>query len=296
MSVSNVEEAGSVSLSSTAPQVGHRHHRDAFGPGRERVEPAVALVVLQRVGHGRRARPRRGWKEPTEPPLLRRLPPVASCSDCGCGHAPCMTTATAPARAPKVPRPTRWGPPWAPQDFAADPGAGQVELSWSAPSRLGGLTLQRYEYRHRASGGRWSDWTSAGLATEQTVSSLTNGTEYTFEVRAVNEAGEGLVAQTTATPIQPNRAPTLTGPEDPSGNENSTSSLGTYTASDPDDDTLTWSLSGSDDSAFELKGSGTSRTLHFDSAPNYEAKSSYAVTVRSLRRVAVGQRGGGVCR
>ena len=124
------------------------------------------------------------------------------------------------------------GPPWAPQDFEAEPGDGQVELSWSAPSRLGGFTLQRYEYRRQARGGTWSDWTSAGLATEQTVSSLTNGTAYTFEVRAVNEAGEGLVAQTTATPEVSNRAPTLVGPEEPSGNENSTSSLGTYTASD----------------------------------------------------------------
>ena len=280
VSVTNVEEAGTVSLSSTTPEVGTAITATLSDPDGNMSNLRWSWSYFSASGtaegtaeegvEGANGTTPTSTFTPSSVVLGLRLRARALYDD---GHDTGKSAESAQTDPVK-------GPPWAPQDLEADPGAGQVELSWSAPSRLGGFTLQRYEYRHQASGGRWSDWTSAALATEQTVSSLTNGTEYTFEVRAVNEAGEGLVAQTTATPIQPNRAPTLTGPKEPSGNENSTSSLGTYTASDDDDDTLTWSLSGSDDSAFELKGSGTSRTLHFDSAPNYETKSSYDVTVK----------------
>ena len=176
------------------------------------------------------------------------------------------------------------GKPGVPQDLTADPGDGQVALSWSAPASDGGSSITGYAYRYSDDDGTtWErDWpTQADVTTTSAVvDGLTNETTYTFQVRAHNKVGAGPAAQETATPEESNQAPTLTGPEDPSGNENSTSSLGTYTASDPDGDTLTWSLSGSDASSFELKGSSnTSRTLHFDSAPNYEAKSSYEVTV-----------------
>ena len=53
--------------------------------------------------------------------------------------------------------------------------------------------------------------------TSAVVDGLTNGTTYTFQVRAHNNAGAGPAAQETATPIQPNRAPTLTGTGRPVG-------------------------------------------------------------------------------
>ena len=169
------------------------------------------------------------------------------------------------------------GRPGKPDNLSASPGNGQVTLSWDAADD-NGSSIQRYEYRRK--GGSWSTVSGGASARSQAVTGLTNGTEYTFEVRAVNGVGAGMAASVSATPVQPNRTPSVSGPDDPSGNENSTSSLGTYTASDPDGDTLTWSLSGSNASSFELKGSGTSRTLHFRSAPNYETKSSYDVTVK----------------
>ena len=73
--------------------------------------------------------------------------------------------------------------------------------------------------------------------------------------------------------------PTLDGPTAVSIDENSTDSLGTYTASDPDDDPLTWSLTGTDASAFELQGSGTTRTLHFQQPPDFETQETYTVEV-----------------
>ena len=125
------------------------------------------------------------------------------------------------------------------------------------------------------------DWPAAsGTTTSQVVRSLTNGTPYTFEVRAYNKVGSGTAASESATPQQPNRTPVVSCPSSASVAENSTGTVASCTASDPDGDTLTWSVSGTNASAFQLQGSGASRTLHFRSAPNYETKSSYQVRVK----------------
>ena len=61
--------------------------------------------------------------------------------------------------------------------------------------------------------------------------------------------------------------------------ENGTGAVATYTASASNCGSLTWSPVGVEDTDFQLRGSGSSRSLHFRNAPNYEAKSSYEVTV-----------------
>ena len=58
--------------------------------------------------------------------------------------------------------------------------------------------------------------------------------------------------------------------------ENQTS-IGTITATDADGDTLSYSLSGTDASSMSINSS--SGVLAFNSAPDYETKSSYAATV-----------------
>ena len=46
-------------------------------------------------------------------------------------------------------------------------------------------------------------WTGVGMALTATVSGLTNGTRYSFQVRAVNSAGDGGAASKAATPAKP---------------------------------------------------------------------------------------------
>ena len=89
-------------------------------------------------------------------------------------------------------------PPGAPTSLAAAPGNGQVTLSWAAPTSGGAPS--GYQYRVIGGGvtGAWADTSSM---TGQLVTNLTNGTEYTFEVRAVNAAGQGAAASTMATPM-----------------------------------------------------------------------------------------------
>ena len=103
-------------------------------------------------------------------------------------------TITQPATAPGVPR-----------TLTATPGDGEVVLTWTAPASDGGETITRYEYRHKATSSlpfvSSDSWTSAGTARTATVGSLTNGTPYSFEVRAVNTVGEGTAATASATPM-----------------------------------------------------------------------------------------------
>ena len=102
--------------------------------------------------------------------------------------------------------------PEAPQSLAASAGNAQVVLSWSAPSGDGGAAITKYQYRSAQGASvdasvNWNDipdsadtGSSAADETTVTVSSLTNGTAYAFEVRAVNSAGNGTAASSTTTP------------------------------------------------------------------------------------------------
>ena len=98
--------------------------------------------------------------------------------------------------------------PNAPVDLEAEEGDAQVTLTWQTPAD-NGSPLTGYEYRQSSDGGgTWSpDWGpvpgSDGSTTSHTPMGLTNGTEYSFEVRAVNGAGEGASASDTATPERP---------------------------------------------------------------------------------------------
>ena len=101
------------------------------------------------------------------------------------------------------------GLPAAPTGLTATAGDRQVALSWTAGSN-NGSALTAYQYRQN--GGSWADiQNSDATTTSHTVTGLTNGTAYTFKVRAVNTHGDGVEsAAATATPVGPPEKPTLT--------------------------------------------------------------------------------------
>ena len=81
-----------------------------------------------------------------------------------------------------------------------------MTLTWDAPFYNGGSEITGYAYRLKESGeifgvgdtGTWQDIPGGGSARRYTVTGLTNGTEYTFEVRAKNVHGGGIAARAIA--------------------------------------------------------------------------------------------------
>ena len=142
------------------------------------------------------------------------------------------------------------------------PVGSSVTLTWSSPV---GNSCSAF--------GEWSG-TKSGSGSEQvTVPSL----EWNMYGLSCNFNFEyvwvwGTEASTTPT----NSAPTINGlPNSISVAENQTT-VTTVSASDSDGDALTYSLSGTDASSLSISSSGV---ITFNSAPDYETKNSYFITV-----------------
>ena len=101
--------------------------------------------------------------------------------------------------------------------------------------------------------------------------------EYLVTVQ-VNDGANTATRPVTVRVLDVNEAPTVSGNATPSVDENTTA-VATYRATDPDARaTITWSVEDPGASDFTITNAGA---LSFASAPNYEVKSSYTVTVRA---------------
>ena len=93
-----------------------------------------------------------------------------------------------------------WGQPSAPTGLSAAPGNATATLAWTDPSDS---SITGYSVRHATSTSALASasWTaisgSTATTTTHTVSGLTNGTRYHFQLRAANSVGDGAAAQTT---------------------------------------------------------------------------------------------------
>lgn len=110
------------------------------------------------------------------------------------------------------------GVPGIPTGLSATAGEGAVSLQWVAPDP-GAHPISDYVIQYSSDGG--ADWTSddtGSTATSATVTGLTDGTPYIFEVQAVNSDGSGPFSTPTGTvePSGPPAAPSIASitPED----------------------------------------------------------------------------------
>jgi hypothetical protein len=92
-------------------------------------------------------------------------------------------------------RSTPIGTATTPQNFRVSPGNGNVMISWTPPSFTGG-TITGYEFSFAPSGSYTEDWqevpNSRASTLSYTITEVTNGVEYTFQVRAINANGPGV--------------------------------------------------------------------------------------------------------
>ena len=100
---------------------------------------------------------------------------------------------------------TKDTPPGAPADVAAVPGDARATVSFAAPASIGGSPITHYTVTSDPGGRK-----AGGENSPITVRGLTNGTPYTFTVRAANEAGTGPASDPSAavTPVGAPDAPT----------------------------------------------------------------------------------------
>ena len=98
-------------------------------------------------------------------------------------------------------------PPLAVGNLRAQAGNTEATLRWQAPAAPTpdhGQPILHYEYRVKVGTGSFGTWTmvpnSDGTTTSHKFTGLTNETEYTYEVRAENVAGDGAEADVSVTP------------------------------------------------------------------------------------------------
>ena len=164
-----------------------------------------------------------------------------------------------------------------------------LNVTWTAPSNSGKPEIEGYDLRYiRSDAGDKADenWTDgpqdqAGLGA--TITGLEQDTWYDVQVRATNSDGDSpwSVAgkgQTSGVNGPPKFPSSETGTRDIAENTDSGVDIGTpVTATDPEGDTLTYSLGGNDAGFFNIVGS--TGQLQTRSDLNYEGRSRYEVEV-----------------
>ncbi|MYA49425.1 MAG: hypothetical protein F4Y25_01545, partial [Chloroflexi bacterium] len=192
----------------------------------------------------------------------------------------------------------------APAITAATATLTSVTVAWNAPSSDGGAAITAYDLRHirsdatDKSDGQWSEqhdiWETGGGALSYTKTGLTPSTGYDFQVRAVNASGDG---SWSATRTATTGTPAISGTATIAYAENAAVRAGTFTVTGAVEgvDEVTWAISGTDASHFDIshpKGalrlidtSDTATGLKRPKLPDFEspddggADGSYSVTL-----------------
>ena len=182
--------------------------------------------------------------------------------------------------------------PDAPPDLSGSLGdPGELDLSWPTPAVCdftvvfdcwldldrtfsvgdGGSEITGYTVQWKLASGSWGVASHVSEAevttTSHTVAGLSASSTYTVRVLARNAVGAGTPStEVTVSGTNLNVGPVVSGKAAPSFFETNPRDVETYIATDPESDTITWSLSGPDASFFSIADG----VLNFDSAGDYE--------------------------
>ena len=181
------------------------------------------------------------------------------------------------------------GPPGTPRLTLSVPSSGghkNLDASWTVPSSGAGIT--GYQLQYCTSGARDDGESPANSGgqdqsaratcsthsfgsgtTSTTLSGLKSSTLYTAVARATSSEGTGGWSLGVSAFTRANTAPVISGTARQNVNENTTA-VGTYTATDAEGDGITWDIYSTDSDKFSFTSSGSSLTLRFESAPDYE--------------------------
>ena len=176
-------------------------------------------------------------------------------------------------------------PPLAP----GAPGVGRVvgsltslAVRWTAPDNTGRPAIESYDVQYRTRTEPWWSMPPRNVTdTAATITHLLRNTTYEVQVRAKNANGDGPWSESGSGTTGKNTAPSFgatSTTRSVAENTEPGQAIGDpVTATDPEGDTLTYRLEGTDAAAFDIdEATGQLRT---SAALDYETRSSYSVTV-----------------
>ena len=160
-----------------------------------------------------------------------------------------------------------------------------LSLRWTAPTNPG-PAISDYDVQYRESGGSFTDWPHTGTGTTTTITGLTANTRYEIQVRARNAQGESSWSPSVTGTTTDNQSPVFS--EGTSTTRSIAENTGAgqnignpVSATDGDNDQITYSLEGRDASAFTIVSGSGQLSTQSGQTYNYETKSTYSVTVRA---------------
>ena len=172
--------------------------------------------------------------------------------------------------------------PGAPTVTATAGSTMSLDVSWTAPSSDAAIADYDVQYRAGSTGG-FTSWSHDGDDTSTVITGLADGTSYEVQVRAQNSEGPGdWSASGIGTTSRANHSPVFgegTTAERfvPENSPVGTVVVGPVSATDPDGDTLNYTLGGTDASSFTIvAANGQIRTR---AELDYETKSRHVVEV-----------------
>ena len=276
VNIQNLEEPGTVTLSSVQPQAGttltatldddDRPTGTTWQWYRTSIRGSSGTAITN--GDSR-------FYTPGADDVGRYLRAVASYDD---GHGRGKTAAAVSANqvqaAPPDPE-----PPVFPVDGNYDRSIREntrAGTSLGAPVRATDANNDRLTYSIPASDYFEIDASSGQLRTKAELDH--EGQEQHFVTVTATDPG-GLTDTVTATiPVEDvDETPVVSGPTSPEVAENGNMSVATYTATDPDNKGIEWVLTGTDSDDFTLSGGA----LTFNEVPDYEEGNQYRVTIEA---------------
>ena len=161
-----------------------------------------------------------------------------------------------------------------------------TRIGWTAPTNTGRPPITGYQVRYGA-GTDVSTHTVKDTASnllELVVDQLDDDQTYRFQVRAKNDEGWGTWSEFAAVTTLANQAPTFTDGASATRDLPENSAAGTHAgspvdATDGDDDTVTYSITGMNSGEFTIE-SGTGQLQAGDHDYNYESTTIYTLTLK----------------
>ncbi len=164
------------------------------------------------------------------------------------------------------------GPPGKPTVTVTVPatnGHEELDVGWSTSASDAPVTGWKLQYCQTNACSSTTTLPFDAGTTSTTLENLRSGTRYSVRVKATSDEGDSPWSAIRRTYTRANTAPVISGTARQNVNENTTA-VGTYTATDAEGDGITWDIYSTDSDEFSFTSSGSSLTLRFESAPDYE--------------------------